>query len=99
MPWIGESRVDDFIVTCRRVVELLRLLVELEIKRDSTKFVRLLESNLFRRVLELFSCVFESTAFNRPCEFETFNRVFESTRRPILGDGERSLAFVKEVDR
>lgn len=66
---------------------------------DSAKFVRLLESDLFRCVLESFSRVFESAAFNRLCEFETFNRVFESIRRPILGDGERSLAFVKEVDR
>jgi len=58
----------------------------------STRFVRLRESDLFRRV-------FESAAFSRPREFETFNRVFESARRLIFGDGERSVSFVKEVDR
>lgn len=110
VPWIGESRVEPFVVGCRRVVVelLLRLLVELEMKRVlvSARFVRLRESNLFRRVFESFSRVFESfsrvfesAAFNRPRESETFSRVFESTRRPIFGDGERSLAFVKEVDR
>lgn len=62
----------------------------------SVKFVRLRE---FRRVFESFSRDFESAAFNRPREPETFNRVLESTRLPIFGDGERSLSFVKEVDR
>lgn len=35
VPWIGESRVEPFIIDCRRVVVelLLRLLVELEMKR------------------------------------------------------------------
>jgi len=100
VPWIGESRVEPFIIGCRRVVVelLLRLLVELEMKRAlvSAKFVRLRE---FRCVFELFNCDFESVAFNRPREFETFSRVFESTRRLIFGDGERSLSFVKELDR
>lgn len=100
VPWIGESRVEPFVIDCRRVVVelLLRLLVELEMKRVfSARFVRLRVSNLFRRVFESFSRDFESAAFSRPCE--TFSRVLESTRRPIFGDGERSLSFVKEVDR
>lgn len=99
VPWIGDSRVEPFVAGGRRVELLLRLLVELEMKRAlvSVKFVRLRESNLFRRVFESFSRDFESAAFNR--FLETFNRVLESTRRPIFGDGERSLSFVKEVDR
>jgi len=65
----------------------------------SARFVRVRESNLFKRVFESFNFDFESAVFNRPRESETFTRVLESTRRPIFGDGERSLSFVKEVDR
>lgn len=81
---------------------MLRLLVELEMKRvlGSLRFVRLLDSGLFRRVRESLSRVgLESVAFSRSREFATFSRVLESTRRPTFGDGERSLAFVREVDR